>query len=153
MIMKRCDILDAEKSCSAVTDSPPPASGGREVRSCKQPIDDGTQSTVQTLDDPKQIAFPIEVPIRRIDPQSDLGKRLTLERFQAECMNEEHGGLVSPGGAAMFLGVSRQAVHNLMERGKIKRHDFGELGVYVALNEVRDRLLGPRDKGGRPRKA
>ena len=52
---------------------------------------------------------------------------------------EEFGGqLVSPGGAAALLGVSRQTIHTLGERGKLR--------MFRSDDEVGGRLIkgGPR---------
>ena len=82
-----------------------------------------------------------------------LSDRATLER---ESKNYEeaiavHGPLVPPAIGGRLLNVSPQAVHTLMDRGKLTRLEiFGN--PWVPILEIRARLLAPRDKGGRPRK-
>ncbi len=82
-----------------------------------------------------------------------LSERATLER---ESRNYEeaisvHGPLVPPAIGGRLLNVTPQAVHTLMERGKLTRLEiFGN--PWIPVFEIRARLNSPRDKGGRPRK-
>jgi hypothetical protein len=83
-----------------------------------------------------------------------LDDRATLER---EAKNYEaavsvHGPLVPPAVGGRLLSISPQAVHALMDRGKLTRLElFGN--PWVPVFEIRARMLAPRDRGGRPRKA
>lgn len=82
-----------------------------------------------------------------------LSDRATLER-ESKTYEEAisvHGPLVPPAIGGRLLNVSPQAVHTLMERGKLTRLEiFGN--PWVPVFEIRARLNAPRDKGGRPRK-
>jgi hypothetical protein len=78
-----------------------------------------------------------------------LARAKRIAEFKEECL--KHGGLLSPGGAANLLGVSRQSIDQSMRRGTIHRHDYGELGVYVSVDEVAKRLF-VKPKGGAPKK-
>lgn len=82
-----------------------------------------------------------------------LNDRATLEREarQYEEAIAVHGPLVPPAIGGRLLNVSPQAVHTLMDRGKLTRLEiFGN--PWVPIFEIRARLLAPRNKGGRPRK-
>lgn len=80
-----------------------------------------------------------------------LSERAILER---EIENYEaavslHGVLVPPAVGGRLLNITPQAVHCLMDRGKLTRLElFGN--PWVSVSEIRARLAAPREKGGRP---
>lgn len=51
--------------------------------------------------------------------------------------------LVSPGGAAVVLGITRQAVHQRVRRGTLRAYGTGD---GVVLIDVRDLKLAKREK-------
>lgn len=74
---------------------------------------------------------------------------LEIESRNYEAAVLFHGPLVPPAIGGRLLNVSPQAVHSLMDRGKLTRLElFGN--PWVPVFEIRARLNGPRDKGGRP---
>src|ERR1700735_4372351 len=70
-----------------------------------------------------------------------------LRKFEE--LNVEHGCLLTGAQAAGILGVGRAFIRDLAARGKIKRFDL-PLGVFYSGNDVKARLQGDRDRGGRP---
>jgi hypothetical protein len=59
-------------------------------------------------------------------------------------------GLLLPTQAAEVLGVCKQAVHDLMTRGKLSTWRFWDK-AFVSAREVEARKNAPREKGGRPK--
>ena len=69
---------------------------------------------------------------------------------------EEYGGrLVSPGGAAALLGLSRQTIHTLCKRGELRAFRSDEIAektrdiprwVYIPLDDI----YAYGDRVGRP---
>jgi hypothetical protein len=72
-----------------------------------------------------------------------------LDELRRLC--QEWGGIVSPGGAANYVGVSRQAVNSWMVHDTIRHVKFRDLGVYVSLSDCTDRKKGLTGKPGRPK--
>jgi hypothetical protein len=71
----------------------------------------------------------------------------------AELFAEFEGRLISPGGAAHLLGLSRKTVHTLCKRGELRAYRSDENAeryvprwVYIPLVDVRDYAA----KVGRP---
>ena len=84
------------------------------------------------------------------EPQP-LSDRAILEREAEnyEAAVSSHGPLVPPAIGGRLLNISPQAVHSLMDRGKLTRLElFGN--PWVPVSEIRARLASPREKGGRP---
>jgi hypothetical protein len=90
----------------------------------------------------------------------------TPEEFRAYVQDHPEALGISPGGAAGRLGVTRQAIYDLIKRGKLRAwfvYDC-EAGscydvpgnrasyVYVSQEDVAAHGAKPRDVGGRPRK-
>lgn len=75
------------------------------------------------------------------------GHLSTLADFRR--VSEAQGGLMRAADAARLVGVSRNAIYELVQRGKLATWDFhGTPFVSVAALEAR--AAAPRDKGGRP---
>jgi len=84
-------------------------------------------------------------------PEKSEGDEQLIELFE-----RYEGRLVTPGGAAHLLGVSRKTIHTLGERGVIHIHrsespapdvlPHGARWAYIPLVELRDYA----DKVGRP---
>lgn len=72
----------------------------------------------------------------------------SFESYREISVQEE--GLLLPTQAGEVLGVSRQAVENLMQRGKLTKWTFFDKD-FVSAREVHQRKNSPRDKGGRPK--
>jgi hypothetical protein len=137
--MKRSDILDTGKSYSAVT-SLPPASGGRGSGPLPMSV-----SLVQMEQMEAEMTFPfageqVEGPIAH------------FVRLRDEYLKhwKEQGGLFTQSQAAAMLGVTRQTVHSLLERGLLDRIEM-EHAVYVGGRSLAIRLQGEKGKTGRPR--
>ena len=71
----------------------------------------------------------------------------------AELFAEFGGRMVSPGGAAALLGLSRQTIHTLCKRQELRAFRSDELGdrttpkwVYIPLDDI----YAYGDKVGRP---
>lgn len=60
------------------------------------------------------------------------------------------GGMLPPSVAARFLGVSRQRMHQLIEKKQVRTCDHE--GPWVSLSDVVERMTAEKSKGGRPRK-
>ena len=61
------------------------------------------------------------------------------------------GGLMGAAPAATVLGVSNQAIQDLISRGKLRSWEFfGK--TLVSARDVQQRRNSPRERGGRPRK-
>jgi hypothetical protein len=63
----------------------------------------------------------------------------------AELFAEFHGHVVSPGGAAALLGLSRKTIYTLCKRGELRAFRSDELAVgttprwvYIPLIDIRD---------------
>jgi hypothetical protein len=70
-------------------------------------------------------------------------KRASGDRKLARLFEEYGGRLVSPGGAAGLLGLSRQTIHTLCKRGELRafRSDEEEVRdlpkwVYIPLDDI-----------------
>lgn len=67
-------------------------------------------------------------------------------------LSSAESGLLLPATAAHVLGVSIQAVMDLIARKRLRSWEFfGK--CYVSAKDIAERQTTPRDKGGRPRKA
>lgn len=83
------------------------------------------------------------------DPQDEVGDKRLRSLFE-----EFRGQLVSPGGAASLLGLSRKTIYTLGEQGKIRvfrSDDSGQGGdgprwVYIPLIDLKKYA----DRVGRP---
>ena len=62
------------------------------------------------------------------------------------------GGMLPPGPAAVFLGVSRQRVHQLIKAGQVRTKDYDDVGRWVSLEDIVQRMVETPNKGGRPKK-
>lgn len=73
-------------------------------------------------------------------PEPNLPRKFTqrwsrseMERFKT--LSREHHGLTSPTFAAIILGISRQRVHQLMDKGRLTTHEVhGRL--WLGIDEV-----------------
>ena len=74
-----------------------------------------------------------------------------LDELKRLC--DEWGGLVSPGGAANMVGVSRSSVQGWMDRDTVRHAKFRDLGVFVSLSDCQARKKGFKVAGGRPKKS
>jgi predicted XRE-type DNA-binding protein len=137
--MKRSDILDTEKPHSAVT-SLPPASGGRGSDTLLMSV-----SLVELEQMEAEMTFPFAV-------QQTEGPIAHFVRLRDEYLKhwQEHQGLFTQSQAAAMLGVTRQTVHSLLERGVLDRIEM-EHAVYVGGRSLAIRLQGTKGKTGRPR--
>jgi predicted DNA-binding protein (UPF0251 family) len=63
---------------------------------------------------------------------------------------DDNQGLFTQSQAATMLGISRQAVLGLVDRGYLKKVEL-EQGVYVSGRSIAARLEGHKGKAGRPR--
>jgi hypothetical protein len=85
-------------------------------------------------------------------PASALAKtaRDDWESYIADCHAE--GGLLLPTTAARLLDVHRSRPFQLLDAGKLTRFEhFGH--TWVSCRELKERLLAPVDRGGRPKKS
>lgn len=65
--------------------------------------------------------------------------------------SEQEQGLLIQAQAAHLLGVSPQALQDLIERKRLRSWEFfGK--TYVSARELAERQAAPKAKGGRPRK-
>jgi hypothetical protein len=78
------------------------------------------------------------------NPERNEGDPVLREIFE-----KFHGQLVSPGGAAALLGLSRKTIHTLGEQGKIRVYrsaadsrgrilTYGPKWVYIPLIDLKD---------------
>jgi len=74
-----------------------------------------------------------------------------LDELKRLC--DEWGGLMSPGGAANMVGVTRQAVQGWMNRDAVRHAKFRDLGVFVSVDDCRARKSGVTKRIGRPPKS
>jgi hypothetical protein len=87
----------------------------------------------------------IEVPAQALAKTA----RNDWESYIADCSAE--GGLLQPGTAAKLLDVHRSRPWQLIDAGKLRRFEhFGH--TWVSCKEIRERLIAPVDRGGRPKK-
>jgi hypothetical protein len=85
-------------------------------------------------------------------PASVLAKtaRDEWESYIADSTTE--GGLLLPGTAAKLLDVHKSRPFQLLDAGKLTRFEhFGH--TWISCRELKQRLLAPPDRGGRPKKA
>jgi len=70
-----------------------------------------------------------------------------IQKWFRKLVDSHPEGLLSPGGAAQYLGVSRQRVHQLINAGKLAYFQYGQSYGYVPTRELR-RLKAERGKDG-----
>lgn len=88
----------------------------------------------------------IEVPAAALAKTA----REDWEGYIAACASE--GGLLQPGTAAKLLDVHRSRPWQLIDGGKLTKFEhFGH--TWVSCREIKERLLAPPDRGGRPKKS
>jgi hypothetical protein len=87
----------------------------------------------------------LEVPADALAKTS----RQAWEAYIADSSAE--GGLLQPATAARLLDVHRSRPWQLLGAGKLTRFEhFGH--TWVSCRELKQRLLAPVDRGGRPKK-
>jgi hypothetical protein len=80
-------------------------------------------------------------------PAKALTKGIREEWQEYLSATEEEKGLLSASVAARILGVSHQAVDDLLKRKKLTRLEFFGHG-WISGREVLHRLTSPREKSG-----
>lgn len=82
----------------------------------------------------------------------DAGLMAEIEKAQRDFLArwEENEGLFTQSQAATMLGVTRQTVLSLVERGYLKKIEL-EQGIYVSGRSIKARAAGQKGKPGRPR--
>jgi hypothetical protein len=85
-------------------------------------------------------------------PANALAKTARQE-WEAYCTDATaEGGLLQPTTAARLLDVHRSRAFQLLDAGKLTRFEhFGH--SWISCRELKDRLLAPVDRGGRPKKS
>jgi hypothetical protein len=145
MIEKCSDIVKSETPRSLVTESLPPASGGRGSALCF------TGRGILRIR--KQMeAIELDLAFGAI-PTKGEGTVEWARKYWSDWKekSEEFGGLWSQGQAARFLGITNQGLYDLARRGKIRTVQM-EHGVFYSGDDCLARREGVRGKPGRPRK-
>jgi hypothetical protein len=63
------------------------------------------------------------------------------------------GGMLPPSAAGAFLGVSRQRVHQLIQKKQVRTVRYEDVGLWVSLEDIVQRMVETPNKGGRPKKS